>query len=93
MKSSTRKPASIVTVRSGATRAKGLPWRTDVTIQPQQTLAVEPDAPALSREDRELLEREPIDPTTRKATAIAPPETGWTLDDLIEDRRLADLGC
>lgn len=85
-------PASTVTLPTGSTKARH-PWRTDVRIQPAQTLAPDPDAKALSEEDRELLEREPVNPTTRKAAPIAPPETGWTIDDLLDEARLVRAGC
>ena len=61
---------SLVTVRPGSSRKKGMPPR--LTAEPSQTFA--PNPSTRSREDRELLEREPIDPTTRKAARVEPEE-------------------
>ena len=81
---------SIAQPRPSGRVAKGRPWRDDCRIQPEVTLLVEPDAPARDTYG------EPIDPTTRKATPVLPPEPlgdgEWSLDDIIDDRRLVRLG-
>ena len=82
---------SIVTVRTGGSRAR-MPWRTDCTIEPSLTMAPDPEAKAISADDARLLAKRPVDPATRKAEPVL-PEGVWSLDDLIEDRKMVRLGC
>jgi len=73
--------------------SKKRPWR--LAAQPEQpklTLLPNPDDEALRR-------KQPIDPTTRKATRIIPDDPAltesvdWTIEDLVEDARLARHGA
>jgi hypothetical protein len=84
-------PGSTITVRTGGSRARK-PWRDDCRIQPSVTLAPDPQAKARSAEDARLLAKRPIDPTTRKAEPVL-PDGVWSLDDLIDDRRMVRMGC
>lgn len=82
---------SIVQVRPGGSRARR-PWRDDCTIEPSLTITPDPEAKAISADDARLLAKRPIDPATRKAEPVL-PEGVWSLDDLIDDRKMMRLGC